>query len=54
MKFKLGDIVRYKPTGCIGVIVQDYELEKLVVRIHPHIFGEIEEDDWELHGIQDR
>lgn len=48
MKFKVGDLVEYKKSGCLGVIVQDKKFNKLIVQIHPFIFGDIIEKDWEL------
>ncbi len=52
MKLKLGDIVVSKSNGTkgtIGIIVKDPKDDnKLVVRIHPYIYGQIVESDWEL------
>ncbi len=48
-KFKLGDIVISKSLGCHGLVIEDPKYkDKLVIQIHPYIFGNIDEDDWEL------
>jgi len=53
MKFKLGDIVEYKKSGLVGVVIQDPDFpDELVVKIHPYIYADIIEDDWKLKNVK--
>lgn len=52
--FKLGDIIRSKSLGCIGIVVEDpKDFDKQVVQIHPYVYGKIIESDWELFNLED-